>query len=74
MGWRGAVVLSKAGGVGRVRAGVASNPRGLPTGSDARAVQEILHYKENKPVIDHIGSAHNRRRARAVERSSAAPQ
>ena len=32
--------------------------RVVPTGSGARAVQVIWHYRDNKPVLDHIGSAH----------------
>ncbi len=32
--------------------------RVVPTGSGARAVQVIWRYKDNKPVLDHIGSAH----------------
>ena len=32
--------------------------RVVPTGSGARAVQVIWHYRDNKPVLDHLGSAH----------------
>lgn len=32
--------------------------RVVPTASGARAVQVIWRYKDNKPVLDHIGSAH----------------
>ena len=32
--------------------------RVVPTGSGARAAQVIWHYRDNKPVLDHIGSAH----------------
>ncbi|WP_297103150.1 hypothetical protein [Tessaracoccus sp.] len=32
--------------------------RVVPTASGARAVQVIWHYRDNKPVLDHIGSAH----------------
>ena len=32
--------------------------RVVPTGSGARAVQVIWHYRDNKPVLDHVGSAH----------------
>ena len=32
--------------------------RVVPTGSGARAVQVIWHYRDNRPVLDHIGSAH----------------
>ncbi|MDF1490276.1 hypothetical protein P0D62_18225 [Tessaracoccus sp. HF-7] len=30
----------------------------VPTGSGARAVQVIRRYRDSKPVLDHIGSAH----------------
>ena len=32
--------------------------RVVPTASGARAVQVIWNYRDNKPVLDHIGSAH----------------
>ena len=32
--------------------------RVVPTGSGARAVQVIRYYRDNRPVLDHIGSAH----------------
>lgn len=32
--------------------------RVVPTASGARAVQVIWHYRDNKTVLDHIGSAH----------------
>ena len=32
--------------------------RVVPTASGARAVQVIWYYRDNKPVLDHIGSAH----------------
>ena len=32
--------------------------RVVPTASGARAVQVIWHYQDNKPVLDHVGSAH----------------
>ena len=33
--------------------------RVVPTASGAKAVQVIWHYLDNKPVLDHIGSAHS---------------
>lgn len=32
--------------------------RVVPTGSGARAVQVIWYFRDNKPVLDHIGSDH----------------
>ena len=32
--------------------------RVVPTASGAKAVQVIWRYRDNKPVLDHIGSAH----------------
>lgn len=31
----------------------------VPTASGARAVQVIWRYVDNKPVLDHVGSAHD---------------